>query len=100
MISVDLRVLFVDRPADFVSLTDQLVDYQLLRDKQEHLVRWNVLLGCESDQLPVAPKAHWIVNSWELGSLLLEPSQELLVLDLALQFSCLLLVDDGEGVKV
>lgn len=100
MIPENLRVLPVDGPANWITLADEVVDDELLRNEEEGLLRRDVPVGEQTDQLAMLAKGNWVVDCRILCAVLLQPSVKLDELLFLLQPLCDFSVDNRERVPV
>ena len=100
MILVNLRMSCINGSTHRITAANNFIDYQLLRYEQKCLLRWDVLLGCKTNKLTTPAKSDWIINMRMLGTMLLKPGFEMLILLLLLQFCCFLSIYDGERIDV
>ena len=100
MILEYFRVLLINRTTHRVSRADNVIDNQLLRNKQKRFLRWYIFLRHQPHQLPMPAKRHRIINLRVLGTILLQPLFERLVFLLLLKFGSRLIIHNSQRIDV
>ena len=93
-------VLLINRTTDRVSRADDVIDNQLLRNKQKRFLRWYIFLRHQPHQLSISAKRHRIINLRVLGAILLQPLFEVLVFRLLLKFCSHLIIHNSQRIDV